>query len=221
MPFLGLRLSLSLTIDCVTVVLVGALAGCSAPSKHWGEGCIQDAECIDSTCQPGSDGNVSACTKTCTLKGQLGCNYDNTVVYRCDGSTLMPFASCPQCLTVVGEGATDAYPWYSSSLRGAFYCDATSKTLNPYARARIPFAMVGDPCSNNNPNWGEVIVYQNNQVESKSQYGLSCSIDRKNILICRGGHGRLRRFVLIKRFVTYTRRTRVVGQGAYIGYFNV
>ena len=181
MPFLGL------SIESVTFALVAALAACSSPSKHWGEGCAEDAECIDSTCQPGSGGNVSICAKTCTSKGQLGCNYDNTVVYRCDGTTLTPLVSCPQCLTIVDEKMTEGYPWYSLALRGAFYCDATSKTLNAYVRARIPFALVGDPCSNQNPSWGEMILYQNNQAEWKSKNGLSCSLDRKNILICKDG----------------------------------
>ena len=65
---------------------------------------------------------------------------------------------------------TEGYPWYSLALRGAFYCDATSKTLNAYARARIPFALVGDPLFQPKSELGRNDrLYQNNQAEMEIQ----------------------------------------------------
>lgn len=164
----------------VVVLSLGVMGGCSGQAQSWGGACEQDGDCVDSTCQSDASGQ-RVCIKSCSAAGTWACNKEASAVYRCDGTKFLQFAACTPC--VVGP-ASSSYG-YAEGLTGVYYCDAQTRSRTSFPALKIPFAQVGEPCSNTNTRDTCFIDDAGNRTCAKT--GLACTVDKQSILSCTSG----------------------------------
>lgn len=102
----------------------------SPASRHWGDSCKSDADCIDGICR--TEGAKKYCAAPCGQAGLWRCDDTKNAAYRCDGSFFVKSHTCGNCNSIPTQDS--------------FFCGPVGYYHILWGSGQTTWALLSDPC---------------------------------------------------------------------------